>query len=141
MVSGTTEALYSVSGSSGHYVFAAGDNGAILRYDGTGGSGMNGGVTHTLRGVWVNNDSESFAVGDNGIVLYYNGNSWSKVTNDITGDTLRAVWGSSGTWSKWATSGSMRVGSGPTDWLTLPKIWAQCGAAGTKGSLPWAVAA
>ncbi len=89
--------LYSVWGSAGSDVFAAGDDGTILHYNGTKWSPMSSGTTYTLCGVWGSSGSDVFAVGSSGssgTILHYDGSSWSAMASG-TIEPLYAVWGSS----------------------------------------------
>ena len=60
-------------GSSGSDVFAVGEDGTILHYDGSGWSAMSSGTTNELYGVWGSSGSDVFAVGDGGTILHYDG--------------------------------------------------------------------
>jgi hypothetical protein len=94
MNSGTANNLNAVWGSSCRDVFAVGDSGTILHYNGTTWSTMISGTSADLYGVWGSSATDVYAVGFGGIILHYNGTAWSIVT---TGDgyTLYAIWGSS----------------------------------------------
>ena len=63
--------LTAVWGSSGSDVFAVGDLGTILHYDGSSWSAMSSGTTNDLWGVWGSSGSNVFAVGDFGTILHY----------------------------------------------------------------------
>jgi uncharacterized repeat protein (TIGR01451 family) len=93
--SGTPERLYGVWGSSGSDVFAVGDYGTILHYDGETWSAMDSGTTRDLSGVWGSRGDDVFAVGANGTVLHYDGATWSAMDSGNTSD-LWGIWGSSG---------------------------------------------
>jgi photosystem II stability/assembly factor-like uncharacterized protein len=71
MSSGTTTDLYGVWGSSPSNVFAVGDSGAMLHYDGSAWSAMSSGTTTDLYGIWGSSPSNVFAVGDSGAILHY----------------------------------------------------------------------
>jgi photosystem II stability/assembly factor-like uncharacterized protein len=90
----TTRQLDGVWCSPNGDVFAVGDGGTILRYNGTYWSPMTSGTTEHLHGVWGNSAGDVFAVGDNGTILRYNGTYWSPMTSS-TDRNLYAVWGSS----------------------------------------------
>jgi hypothetical protein len=93
--SGTTANLNAVWGSSGTDVFAVGDSGTILHYDGTSWTAMASGTSNKLNGVWGSSGSNIFAVGDSGTILFYNGGTWSQLASPTT-YTLYGVGGSSG---------------------------------------------
>jgi hypothetical protein len=63
--------LAGVWGSSGSDVFAAGDSGTILHYNGSSWSAMSSGTTNYLYGVWGSSGSGVFAVGWDGTVLHH----------------------------------------------------------------------
>jgi hypothetical protein len=73
MSSGTTRNLSGVWGSSGSNVFAVGDGGTILHYDGRTWSAMSSGTTESLFGVWGTSATDVFAVGATGTILHYDG--------------------------------------------------------------------
>ncbi|MCP4346651.1 MAG: choice-of-anchor D domain-containing protein [Desulfobacterales bacterium] len=87
--------LFCIWGSSGSDVFAAGDSGTILHYDGTSWNSMNSGSTDKLYGVWGSSGSDVFAVGDKGTILHYDGSSWNSMNSGST-DRFYGVWGISG---------------------------------------------
>jgi hypothetical protein len=95
MTSGTTNTLNGIWGSSASIVFAVGDGGTILHYDGSSWSSMTSGTANNLNGVWGSSASDVFVVGDGGTILHYNGSSWSSMASGTTYD-LNAVWGASG---------------------------------------------
>ena len=63
MSSGTTVGSSGVWGSSGSDVFAVGECGTILHYDGSELVAMSSGTTRALYGVWGSSGSDVFAVG------------------------------------------------------------------------------
>ena len=81
MTSGTTKTLNSIWGSSGNDVFAVGEGGTILHYNGSAWSPMASGTTENLKGIWGSSGSDVFAVGANGVILHYNGSAWSPMTS------------------------------------------------------------
>lgn len=87
--------LWHIWGSSGSDVFAVGDAGTILHYDGHTWSPMISGTTEDLSGVWGSGGSNVFAVGNVGTILHYDGHAWSPMSSGTT-LWLVAVWGSSG---------------------------------------------
>ncbi|MBF0523674.1 MAG: chitobiase/beta-hexosaminidase C-terminal domain-containing protein [Deltaproteobacteria bacterium] len=98
MSSGTTKRLMDAWGSSGSNVFAVGEGGTILHYNGTAWSAMSSGTTSYLEGVWGSSSSDVFAVGsaggNSGTILHYDGTAWSTMSDGTT-KTLTGVWGSS----------------------------------------------
>jgi len=134
--------LNAIWGSSGTDVFAVGDNGLIIHYDGNNWSLMGSGTPDLdISGVWGTHGSDVFAVGSGGMLLHYDGNSWSRTSLDGIGD-LNAIWGSSATdvfavgdngliihydGDNWSL-----MGSGTTD-LDMSGVW------GTSGTDVFAV--
>jgi hypothetical protein len=75
-------------------VFAVGEQGYILHYNGSGWSRMSSDTKERLEGVWGTSPYDVFAVGFEGTILHYDGNAWSTMDSGITED-LWGVWGSS----------------------------------------------
>jgi hypothetical protein len=104
--SGTSSALFGVAAADTDEVWAVGEGGTVLRWDGVGWNAIESPVlsgTH-LWDVWASRDGEVWAVGqepstDNlwgthGIVLHYDGKQWDKEPVH-TSKRLEGVWGSS----------------------------------------------
>ena len=90
---GTVKAIHGVWGTSATNVFAVGDNGTILRFNGSNWTAMNSGTLENLTAVWgVAGSSIVFAVGDNGTILRYNGKGWTAMSSG-TDASLHQVWG------------------------------------------------
>jgi len=118
--------LYGVWGSYCNDVFAVGDCGTILHYDGTSWSGMGNSTTKHLYGVWGTSHSDVFAVGDNGTILHYDGFAWSNMTNiDATDKPLWGVWGT-------FSDNVYAVGSGGTIVHYDGSIWSPVESGSTK---------
>jgi hypothetical protein len=94
MASGTLKGLNGVWGSSGSDVFAVGESGTILHYDGNAWFPMDSGTTKYLYGIWGSSGSDVFAVGESGTILHYDGNAWSPMDSG-TNQTLWGIWGAS----------------------------------------------
>ena len=95
MFSSHKNELYDVWGNSDTDVFAVGDSGAILHYDGSNWTSMTSGTLEILYGIWGDSGSDMFAVGDSGTILHYDGSTWSSMTGDSS-EFLLAAWGTSG---------------------------------------------
>jgi photosystem II stability/assembly factor-like uncharacterized protein len=67
--SGTT--LRAVWGSGDSNVYAVGDNGLILRFDGSKWNTVPSGTTQNLSAVWGTSPNNVYAVGDSGLILHY----------------------------------------------------------------------
>ena len=86
--------LQSLWSRSGADVFAVGDGGTVLHYNGSW-TAQPTGTTALLSGVWGDKASSAvFAVGAGGTVLYYDGSTWQP-QNSGTAQSLTAVWGAS----------------------------------------------
>ena len=64
-------------------MFAAGDRGTILRWDGTRWSAQGTPVSDDLWGIWGANSSAVFVVGNNGVILRYDGQTWRRMTTPV----------------------------------------------------------
>jgi hypothetical protein len=95
MNSGTTEHLRGIWGSCARDIFAVGDNGTVLHYDGSTWSHMISGTTEWLNAIWGNSPTDVFAVGGSGVILHYDGSIWSE-TDLGTKEGYLSVWGTSG---------------------------------------------
>jgi hypothetical protein len=91
--SGTSEILYDVWGLGPTDVFAVGDNGTILHYNGSTWTPQTSGTLNSLQGVWGSGPTDVFAVGSNGTILHYGGTTWTP-QNSGTVASLWSVWGS-----------------------------------------------
>ena len=92
MKSGTFENLRGVWGLESGDVFAVGDNGTILHFDGKSWRMMQSNTTADLVGVWARDADNVVAAGDGGTVLYYNGESWAPMESGTTAP-IGAMWG------------------------------------------------
>jgi hypothetical protein len=115
--------LYDVAGTSAASVWAVGDNGVMVHWDGAAWTGLvyDGAAVQplplgefapparriTLRGAWAAAPSTVVAVGDSGTALVFDGTAW---TVRATGTTaaLTDVWGSSAA-SFYATTADGRI--------------------------------
>ena len=80
-----------VWGSDAANVYAAGDNGTILHYDGSAWQPAASNVTVRLRGLWGTAANDIYAVGEGGTILHFDGSSWSPETGG-TVENLYGVW-------------------------------------------------
>lgn len=81
---------------SGSLVYAVGNGGAILRYDGVSWVEDASPTHKNLHSIWAAAVNDIYACGENGTIIHFDGNSWSLVDNPATG-LLRSVWGVSAT--------------------------------------------
>lgn len=85
--------LRGVWGSSASNVFAVGDSGVVLRYNGTSWSRMTTGTTVQLNDVWGSGANDVYAATSTGRLLRWNGTSWSFVAGVQAPGALWSVWG------------------------------------------------
>lgn len=82
---------YGLSGIWGDHqndVWAVGEKGTLLRYDGETWTEMSSGTSHSLNALWGSDYDNVFAVGDTGIALHYDGDKW----NGMNSGTLRDLY-------------------------------------------------
>ncbi|HZF50090.1 MAG TPA: DUF4215 domain-containing protein, partial [Polyangiaceae bacterium] len=91
--SGTSEDFVSVWGSGPNDVFAVGDSGTILHYDGQSWRSVDAKTSENLGGVWGSGPNDVFAVGDSGTIVHHDGQSWQSMDSK-TLEPLTSVWGS-----------------------------------------------
>ncbi|MGB5925597.1 MAG: hypothetical protein WBH01_05830 [Dehalococcoidia bacterium] len=84
--------LHDIWANSASDIFAVGDNGVIVHYDGSSWHKMNSGVTSSLSSVWGSSSSDVF-VTTGGTILHYDGSTWSEMATGGYG--AGDVWGSS----------------------------------------------
>ena len=88
--------LNDVRGSGPDDVWAVGDTGIILHWDGTEWSDRPSGTRENLRGVWAAAPDDAWSVGDSGTVLHWDGASWSSVDDPVLDRSYQEVWGTAG---------------------------------------------
>lgn len=98
--SGVTSTLRDVWGADTSNIWAVGDGGVILKWNGTAWAAQTSGTTANLLRVWGTDASNVWAVGASGTIRKWNGSTWSAQTSG-TSNTLRSVHGSS-TSNVWA---------------------------------------
>ena len=87
--------LNAVWGSADGRVFAVGERGAVLVWNGTGWQDMSGDTDVTFRAVWGTAGDNVYAVGstnEKGIIRHYDGSRWQEMQS-ATYQRLNAVWG------------------------------------------------
>jgi len=94
MDSGTNSSLKAIWGMSPSDIFAVGDGGTILYYNGSTWVKMDSTTSNSLEGIWGSNSSDVFVVGQYGTILHYDGSIWTEMTSNTT-ISLHDIWGSS----------------------------------------------
>ncbi|MCP4350868.1 MAG: BACON domain-containing protein [Desulfobacterales bacterium] len=117
-----SENLSGIWGTSENNVYAVGNAGTILHYNGNEWAEMSTDTLYYLRNVWGNSENNVFAVGEQGTILHYDGNEqgiWTEMETRTSAD-LRSIWGSSGN-NIFAVSkqGAILRYDG-TNWETMP---------------------
>ncbi len=138
--SGTPNTLRGTWGSDAGNVWAVGDGGTILKWDGSTWSAQTSTTTNALRAVWGTAVNSIWAVGDGGTILKFNGTAWSAQTSGTT-NALRGVWSSDAN-NVWAVgNGGTILKFNGTAWstqtsgitTTLNAVW------GNSATSVWAV--
>jgi hypothetical protein len=93
--SGVTKDINSLWRAVGSNIFAVGQSGTIIHYNGSTWTSMGSGTTNDLNYVWGAADTDVFAVGKSGVVTHYDGSMWTLMDSGVKGD-LYSVWGSDG---------------------------------------------
>ncbi len=99
-----TAPLHTIWGSSSKDLFAVGDGGMILHYDGAAWTRMNSGTSKDIGHVWGTSDKNIWAAGWNqtknlSVLVHYDGNGWQEVNlgqlHDVSTSSngLISVWG------------------------------------------------
>jgi PKD repeat protein len=100
----STKILYGIWGTSPSNIYAVGQDGAILHYDGTAWTAETSGTTEKLNAVWGLSETNIYVVGENGTLLHKTaaGTTWGaeplvdyKDQNDFNNTDLYSVRGSS----------------------------------------------
>lgn len=84
--------ILSMWGTRPDSIFAVGDEGLILHFDGLGWKRLPSGTSSALYHLWGMDDEHLLAVGDFGLVLRYNGREWTDFAAG-TENFLYGVWG------------------------------------------------
>jgi hypothetical protein len=131
--------LRDISGTGTSNIWAVGEGGTLLRFDGTTWSPVPSGLVRGtaegqarpfLRGVWTPEPGAAFAVGDRGLILHWNGAAWSRVESgtvedlaSVSGSSASDVWavGARGTLLRWNGSAWAASPSGTAEALTA--VW------------------
>ena len=89
----TLEQLNAVHGVSRNDLMVVGNNGTILRWNGTTWSQMPLTMqTYNITGVWMAGTNDAFTIGNDGAVLHWNGSAWAVSLAD-NGLGLYDIWG------------------------------------------------
>jgi hypothetical protein len=118
----TAQTMNAVGGRSQSDLYAVGNAGAILHYDGTQWQAMTSHTTANLAGVWASpNTADVYAVGaigGTGYVVHYDGATWSEVVNSGPAN-FAGVWGS-GPLDVFAVGGQGLIYHYDGSWHSMP---------------------
>jgi cysteine-rich repeat protein len=89
----TTRGLLAVGGITATDVWITGNNGTILRWNGSAWSSVASGTTEALWGVWAASSSQAWTVGDGGTLFHWNGTAWGTESYPGPARPLYTVWG------------------------------------------------
>ena len=90
----TAPALTAAWGSGPSDVWAVGEGGTILHWNGSAWADASSGNSSLyFRGVWGSGRNDVWAVGDKGAVLHWDGSAWAAVASGTTSN-FYGVWGS-----------------------------------------------
>ncbi len=140
IASGTTSALFSISGSASNSLWAVGESGSAIRWNGSTWSSYPSGVAQDLYGVWEADSKAALAVGASGTVVQWQGVKWTTVSSGVSVN-LNAIWGSGKT-DVWAVGakGTILHWNGSA-WLAVPSgtSYELTGVSGSGPYDAWAV--
>jgi hypothetical protein len=137
--------LRGVSALATNHVWAVGDQGIILHFDGQAWNVQESGTTKCLYGVCAHDDQNVWAVGESGTIVHYDGTNWNQQTSGtvnwlyaVSAPEAGQVWavGFNGTLLYWNGTNWSAQASGTTKALwgvsasDAGNVWA-VGAAGT----------
>ena len=88
-----TTRLNSIHGVSANHIFAVGDDGVVLHFDGNAWTKVDVGLPTSLYGVFMASPTDIWVVGESGTVLRFDGTRFVKSEVLNTSDKLERVWG------------------------------------------------
>jgi hypothetical protein len=101
-------------------IFAVGDNGLIVHFDGVSWTMMGSPTSNHLHGIWGTAHDNIYAVGANSTIIHFDGSVWRKETYPTVSTQLYGVWGS-GPDDIWVVGTSkQRYHWDGTSWQSLP---------------------
>ncbi|MBK8046744.1 MAG: Ig-like domain repeat protein [Anaerolineales bacterium] len=134
MTSNTTSGLFDIWGTSASSIYAAGQSGVVVRYDGSTWTKMVTNTSASFHGLWGSSTADIYAVGYAGAIRHYNGTAWSSMNSGIT-TSFNGIWvaspseafavGSSGRIAHYDGSAWTSMTSGTT--FALRAVWGFAG--------------
>ena len=81
-------------------LYAVGDEGVILRRQGTTWTPMKSPTTRNLRAIFGSGDEDIYAAGEKGTIIHWDGTAWEEIDSgleiDLSDLTLNGIWGAEG---------------------------------------------
>ncbi|MBL9004597.1 MAG: hypothetical protein JNJ46_10140 [Myxococcales bacterium] len=114
-----------VWGSSDKDVWAAGNDGNMIHWDGKAWRRIAVPTGNDLLGIWGASDKDVWAVGEAGVVIHWDGSAWSRVTSPVPDSAaLNDVWGTSGNniWAVGDRGVVMQYNGSAWGAISLPQI-------------------
>ncbi|HUU03386.1 MAG TPA: hypothetical protein VM425_18270 [Myxococcota bacterium] len=90
-IAGCSTNLRDISGSAQDNIWVVGEDGVILKWNGSSWNAVASNTTKILNGVWTLSGQDAWAVGDLGEIVRYQAGQWSEVPSGVSTD-LNAVW-------------------------------------------------
>jgi len=116
MTSGTGNTLNGVWGTGTSNIYAVGNGGTILRYNGTAWTAIASPTTNNLHDVWGSSASDIYMVGANGTVLRYNGAAFTTISLGTSSTLFTDVYGTGAT-NVFVTAGATAYRFNGTSWV------------------------
>lgn len=107
-------------GGGSSEIWAAGDSGTILRWNGSIWGPVASGVSSTIYALWGSGPADIWVVGDGGTVLRWNGSSWRALSSGTT-RSLFAIHGSAAN-DVWLTNGATTLHWDGSSLSSVPNI-------------------
>ncbi|ETR71102.1 MAG: hypothetical protein OMM_02742 [Candidatus Magnetoglobus multicellularis str. Araruama] len=92
----TDSTLRAIWGLDHRNVYAVGDNGTILFFDGSHWHHMESQTQERLFAVWGSSANDIYVTGEKGVIQHYNGSAWESINTNIQ-NHLMGIWGTSST--------------------------------------------
>lgn len=110
--SNTTRDLLDLWAANASDIWAVGDGGTILHYNGSVWTGVNSGTVSVIEAIWGAASNDIWAVSDSAEVLHFNGTQWTKSKPfPLTVRWLTDVWGN-GPDDVWVVGGGQQTQGG-----------------------------
>lgn len=85
------DALRDIAIISSQDIWAVGDDGTIVHYDGSAWTSVSSPISEGINAIFMLSATSGWAVANNGRIIRYNGTSWTQVSSPVN-DRLNAIW-------------------------------------------------